>query len=84
MSDVSDGLISELNHIAQASGVGIDIRTDELIDFHGGEDHIFVATISPHLPFPRQGIEIGRVVLGKGVRINGELAVHKGFTHFPE
>ena len=84
MADVSDGLISELSHIAKASGVGIEIRTDEPIDFHGGEDHVFVATISPHLPFPRQAIEIGRVVLGKGVRINGEPASHKGFMHFPE
>ena len=84
MADVSDGLISELSHIAKASGVGIEIRTDEPIDFNGGEDHVFVATISPHLPFPRQALEIGRVVLGKGVRINGEPASHKGFTHFPE
>ena len=84
MCDVSDGLTSELLHIAKASGVGIEIRTDEAIDFNGGEDHIFVATISPHLPFPRQAIEIGRVVLGKGVRINGEIATHKGFTHFLE
>ena len=84
MCDVSDGLASELLHIARASGVGIEIRTDEAIDFAGGEDHVFVATISPHLPFPRQAIEIGKVVLGKGVRINGEPAVHKGFTHFPE
>ena len=84
MCDVSDGLTSELLHIAKASGVGIEIRTDEAIDFNGGEDHIFVATISPHLPFPRQAIEIGWVVLGKGVRINGEIATHKGFTHFLE
>ena len=84
MCDVSDGLTSELLHIAKASGVGIEIRTDEAIDFNGGEDHIFVATISPHLPFPRQAIEIGRVVLGKGVRINGEIATHQGFTHFLE
>ena len=84
MCDVSDGLTSELLHIAKASGVGIESRTDEAIDFNGGEDHIFVATISPHLPFPRQAIEIGRVVLGKGVRINGEIATHQGFTHFLE
>lgn len=84
MCDVSDGLVSELLHIAKASGVGIEIVSDEEIDFHGGEDHIFVATISPHLPFPRQAIEIGRVVLGKGVRINGEPAAHRGFKHFPE
>ncbi len=84
MCDVSDGLVSELSHIARASGVGIEIRSDEEIDFHGGEDHIFVATISPHLPFPRKAIEIGRVVLGKGVRVNGEAATHQGFTAFPE
>ncbi len=84
MCDVSDGLVSELLHISKASGVGIEIRTDEAIDFHGGEDHIFVATISPHLPFPRQAIEIGRVVFGKGVRVNGEPMAHHGFTHFPE
>ena len=84
MCDVSDGLVSELAHIARASGVGIEIRTDLAIDFNGGEDHIFVATISPHLPFPRQAIEIGRVVLGKGVRINGEPVSHQGFKHFLE
>ena len=84
MCDVSDGLVSELGHIARSSGVGIEIRTDEEIDFQGGEDHIFVATISPYLPFPRQAIEIGRVVLGKGVRINGKPATHEGFTHFPK
>ena len=84
MCDVSDGLVSELGHIARASGVGIEIRSDENINFQGGEDHIFVATISPHLPFPRQAIEIGRVVLGKGVRVNGEPASHQGFIHFSE
>ena len=84
MCDVSDGLISELLHISRASGVGIEIQSDEEIDFHGGEDHIFLATISPHLPFPSQAIEIGRVVLGKGVRVNGEPAAHRGFKHFPE
>ncbi len=84
MADVSDGLVSELSHIARASGVGIEISTDEPIDFHGGEDHVFVATISPHLPFPRQAIEIGRVVLGKGVRVNGEMTSHQGFSALPE
>jgi thiamine-monophosphate kinase len=82
MADVSDGLVSELSHIARASGVGIEVYSDEAIDFHGGEDHVFVATISPHLPSPHKAIQIGRVVLGKGVRINGEPMVHQGFMHF--
>jgi thiamine-monophosphate kinase len=84
MADVSDGLISELGHIAKASGVGIEILSDPQLDLHGGEDHIFVATISPHLPFPRQAIEIGRVVLGKGVRVDGISVQHQGFNHFTQ
>ena len=84
MADVSDGLVSELTHIARASGVGIEISSDEDIDFHGGEDHVFVATISPHLPSPRQAIQIGRVVLGKGIRVNGEPISHQGFKHFQD
>jgi thiamine-monophosphate kinase len=82
MADVSDGLISELTHIAQASGVGIEIISEPGLDLHGGEDHIFVATISPQLPFPRQAITIGKVVLGKGVRVDGQPATHQGFEHF--
>lgn len=32
MTDVSDGLLADLGHIAQASGVGIDVLTAELAD----------------------------------------------------
>jgi len=82
MIDVSDSLASELTHLAQAAGVGIEILSDPQMDVHGGEDHIFLATISPHLPMPRYAIEIGRVVLGKGVRMDGVPLIHQGFSHF--
>ena len=84
MTDISDSLVLELSQIAKASGVGIEINSDPEMDIHGGEDHIFLATISPHLPFPRQAIEIGRVVLGKGVRVDGVPVTHQGFSHFEE
>jgi thiamine-monophosphate kinase len=32
MTDVSDGLLADLGHVAQASGVGIDVLTAELAD----------------------------------------------------
>jgi len=82
MIDVSDSLASELAHLARASGVGIEILSDPAMNVHGGEDHIFLATISPQLPMPRQAIEIGRVVFGKGVRMDGAPLIHNGFNHF--
>lgn len=84
MIDISDSLASELGHIARASGVGIEILSDPRMNVHAGEDHIFLATISPHLPMPRKAIEIGRVVLGKGVRLDGAPLLHEGFKHFDQ
>lgn len=36
MTDVSDGLIADLGHIAEASGVGIDLSTAGLAADHDG------------------------------------------------
>jgi thiamine-monophosphate kinase len=51
MIDVSDGLVADLNHIAEASGVGYELRDVPVADgateeqaLHGGEDFELVFT----------------------------------------
>jgi thiamine-monophosphate kinase len=99
MCDVSDGLLSELGHIARSSGVGIEIASAALASpvleeiaerlggdawewiLTGGEDHLFLATISGALP--DGAIEIGTVVSGERVRVLDRPAPEKtGYRHF--
>lgn len=104
MTDVSDGLISELNHIAEASHVQIEIDRELLRTangfshlsslateygcdmwewiLHGGEDHAFLATVPDGVTIPAGFIEIGRVVAGSRVLVDGFIAEHQGFIHF--
>lgn len=104
MTDVSDGLISELNHIAEASHVQIEIDRELLRTangfshlsslateygcdmwewiLHGGEDHAFLATVPDGVSIPTGFIEIGRVVAGSRVLVDGFIAEHQGFIHF--
>jgi thiamine-monophosphate kinase len=83
LTDVSDGLIAELESLAQASEVGIDIDSSKIATdahtLHGGEDHVFVGTFTS---LPEGWIEIGRVDEGSGVRLDGKIITHQGFTHF--
>ena len=44
MTDVSDGLVADLGHIARASGVGIDLSRDAL-----GADHAALASAATAL-----------------------------------
>ncbi len=104
LTDVSDGLISELNQIADASHVQIEIDRELLQSsegfsrlaslatehgcdvwnwiLHGGEDHAFLATVPSGVTIPSGFIEIGRVVAGSRVLVDGFIAEHQGFTHF--
>lgn len=104
LTDVSDGLISELNQIADASHVQIEIDRELLQSsegfsrlaslatehgcdvwewiLHGGEDHVFLATVPSGVTVPSGFIEIGRVVAGSRVLVDGFIAEHQGFTHF--
>ena len=104
MIDVSDGLVSELSHLASASGVGIAIERDLLASskdysdlarsamemgvdvwqwvLHGGEDHVFIATIPSEAAVPRGFLVIGEVIEGSRVTVDGFVAEHEGFSHF--
>ena len=83
LTDVSDGLVEELSSIARLSEVGIELSSEHLKKdlhvLHGGEDHIFVGTFTQA---PDGWIEIGKVVFGNSVRLDGEIITHQGFTHF--
>jgi len=83
LTDVSDGLIAELESLGSASGVCIEIESSKIPTdahtLHGGEDHVFVGTFTK---LPSGWIEIGRVVNGAGVRLDGSAITHQGFTHF--
>jgi thiamine-monophosphate kinase len=104
MCDISDGLVSELNHISEASSVQIVIEksllksapgfnhleqlADELgIDLwswvlHGGEDHVFLASVAGGSSLPSGFTKIGTVVAGSRVLVDGFIVEHQGFTHF--
>jgi thiamine-monophosphate kinase len=86
MCDVSDGLVSDVGHLATASHVAIDLEGAALLDvdvslddvLHGGEDHALVATV----PAPVAGCRvIGRVTAGEGVTLDG-VPVSGGWEHF--
>jgi thiamine-monophosphate kinase len=90
LCDISDGLVSDLGHIAEASNVSIHLAaslllggvTDDAKNFilHGGEDHHFVGTFPGEIP--PGWIEIGRVEAGTGVYLDAEPITHEGFSHF--
>jgi thiamine-monophosphate kinase len=102
MCDVSDGLLADLGHIAESSGVkaridpsklnlshlldaGTRLGIDPLVwSLTGGEDHAFVATISPSATLPDGVRVIGEVVAGAGVEVIGIDVSHlvAGHDHF--
>lgn len=91
--DVSDGLITDAGHLANASKVQIDLnseafRMSELREIdgerffdwvlNGGEDHVLLGTSSEEIS---GFIEIGKVLSGSGVTLDGNEIKAGGFTH---
>jgi thiamine-monophosphate kinase len=94
MIDVSDGLASDAQHLLRA-GIGLDLDAAEIpgrfpAALTRGEDFELLFTLDPRevtalrtrWKFPVKLTEIGRVVRGCGVRLDGRPLSAKGYDHF--
>lgn len=93
MIDISDGLSTELNHLANSSKKKFVIDTAKIplfkekyagfnpieIALSSGDEYELLATSKYDLP---GGFEIGIVEEGMGVYCNGNLLLQKGYAHW--
>lgn len=86
--DVSDGLLKDLEHLCNASGVQADVCSKDvpvsdgasLQDaLHGGDDYEILCTTASDLP----GLQcVGHIQAGAGVYVDGKRENLGGYNHF--
>ena len=88
--DVSDGLLQDLSHLGEASGLGAaldsaDIPIGEGSDLehalHGGDDYELLFT-ARSAPAGLNATRIGTVTEAPGILLDGEAVSIKGYQHF--
>ena len=75
MIDLSDGLALDARRVATASDVALDLSIEalgSLAALTGGEDHSLLATFPASAELPGGFRQIGRVVAGNGILIDGD------------
>ena len=88
--DISDGLLSDLNHILVSSKVGATIFLDDIPitsdidDINAGDDYDLCFTLPPQM-MESKFYKIGEITEELGIKFNsnkGYDASIKGFDHF--
>lgn len=92
--DVSDGLLQDLGHVCEASGVGAELELAAIPVAHGaqvnhalsgGDDYELCFTSSRSIPDLGCPVAlIGRITAGPGIRIDGKAVSARGYAHFAD
>ena len=88
--DLSDGLLSDLGHVAKASGRCLHLESAaiplapgaSLSDALSDGDDYALAFTTRHEPLMAQGVVIGEVASGSGLHLDGKPVAGRGFRHF--